>query len=76
MHENWGGLLQSPLPGWLGSLLNRIDSDLGIFEGPANHVLLNAYEPGEGILVWFTQLKLSSVTARSYHVNTQNFRGT
>lgn len=56
MHEKWGGLLQAPMPSWLGSILAGVDRDLGMFEGPANHVLLNAYEPGEGILVCLIHL--------------------
>lgn len=50
VHEKWGGLLQAPMPAWLQTLVTRIDKDLHLFEGAANHVLLNAYEPGQGIL--------------------------
>ncbi|KAL3148723.1 hypothetical protein ABBQ38_014136 [Trebouxia sp. C0009 RCD-2024] len=50
VHEKWGGLLQAPLPAWLKPLLTRLDRDLQLYQGPPNHVLLNAYEPGQGIL--------------------------
>ena len=51
IHEKWGGLLQAPLPSWLSTLMERIGLDFNIFQGQPNHVLLNAYNPGEGILV-------------------------
>lgn len=51
VHEKWGGLLQGPMPGWLQTLLAKIDEDFHPFDGAANHVLLNAYEAGQGILV-------------------------
>ena len=51
VHEKWGGLLQSPLPAWLKPLLTRLDHDFQLYQGPPNHVLLNAYDPGQGILV-------------------------
>ncbi|KAK9839233.1 hypothetical protein WJX81_003012 [Elliptochloris bilobata] len=53
VHEKTGVLLAAPLPGWLQALLRRLQSDTGIHgaggEAP-NHVLLNAYLPGQGIL--------------------------
>ena len=52
VHDKWGGLLKAPMPAWLQAHLTRIDSDFDLYQGPANHVLLNAYEPGQGILVW------------------------
>lgn len=39
------------MPGWLQTLLTKIVDDFHLFHGAANHVLLNAYEPGQGILV-------------------------
>lgn len=59
IHEKWGGLLQAPMPTWLSETLKGINVGLDVFGGPANHVLLNAYEPGEGILVclkWLVSL--------------------
>ncbi|XP_042561926.1 alpha-ketoglutarate-dependent dioxygenase alkB homolog 6-like isoform X1 [Clupea harengus] len=54
--QNWGGLprpkgmLAEKLPDWLLKYTNRI-SDLGAFNGKAaNHVLVNEYKPGEGIM--------------------------
>ncbi|BDA47812.1 Alpha-ketoglutarate-dependent dioxygenase alkB homolog 6 [Coccomyxa sp. Obi] len=52
VHEKLGCLLQSPVPNWLQPLLQRMAQETGAF-GPgeeANHVLLNAYRPGEGIM--------------------------
>ena len=51
VHEKWGGLLQAPIPAWLQTTLSKIDQDFHLYDGAANHVLLNAYEPGQGILV-------------------------
>ncbi|XP_078473021.1 putative RNA/DNA demethylase ALKBH6 isoform X1 [Lampetra fluviatilis] len=54
--QNWGGLpdprgmLASPLPPWLARPASRLSS-LGLFDGrQANHVLVNEYRPGEGIM--------------------------
>ncbi|XP_018607077.2 alpha-ketoglutarate-dependent dioxygenase alkB homolog 6 isoform X2 [Scleropages formosus] len=54
--QNWGGLphlngmLAEKLPIWLQQYCNKI-SDLGVFGGKtANHVLVNEYKPGEGIM--------------------------
>ncbi|KAL0994647.1 hypothetical protein UPYG_G00125310 [Umbra pygmaea] len=54
--QNWGGLPQpkgmlgEKLPDWLQKYCERI-SALGAFEGKtANHVLVNEYKPGEGIM--------------------------
>lgn len=44
-------MLAEKLPDWLLKYTNRI-SDLGAFNGKAaNHVLVNEYKPGEGIMV-------------------------
>lgn len=50
VHEKWGGLLQAPLPAWLKPLVTKLDHDFQLYQGPPNHVLLNVYEPGQGIL--------------------------
>ncbi|KAL2094184.1 hypothetical protein ACEWY4_008903 [Coilia grayii] len=54
--QNWGGLphpkgmLAEKLPDWLLKYTNRI-SALGAFAGKAaNHVLVNEYKPGQGIM--------------------------
>ncbi|XP_030075354.1 putative RNA/DNA demethylase ALKBH6 [Microcaecilia unicolor] len=54
--QNWGGLphprgmVAEKLPNWLQKYAERISS-LGAFEGNvANHVLVNEYRPGEGIM--------------------------
>ncbi|KAG7484007.1 hypothetical protein MATL_G00044260 [Megalops atlanticus] len=54
--QNWGGLphpkgmLVEKLPDWLLHYAKKI-SDLGVFAGKtANHVLVNEYNPGEGIM--------------------------
>nr|VZI03578.1 unnamed protein product [Spirometra erinaceieuropaei] len=52
----WGGtphvkgMIAEEIPEWLHSLMDRV-SDLGVF-GPyrANHVLINEYKPGQGIM--------------------------
>ena len=48
------GMIQEPLPEWLGSVVERVNgtgafSDSGCDRG-ANHVLLNEYLPGQGIM--------------------------
>lgn len=48
------GMLSETLPDWLLSYCDRISS-LGAFSGKsANHVLVNEYKPGEGIMVLLT----------------------
>ncbi|XP_066495020.1 alpha-ketoglutarate-dependent dioxygenase alkB homolog 6 [Tiliqua scincoides] len=54
--QNWGGLphpkgmVLENLPPWLQSYANKVSS-LGAFGGEvANHVLVNEYRPGEGIM--------------------------
>lgn len=54
--QNWGGLphprgmVAEKLPPWLQTYSNKISS-LGVFGGNcANHVLVNEYKPGEGIM--------------------------
>ncbi|XP_025026925.1 alpha-ketoglutarate-dependent dioxygenase alkB homolog 6 isoform X3 [Python bivittatus] len=54
--QNWGGLphpkgmVPEKLPPWLQGYVDKVSS-LGIFGGKlANHVLVNEYQPGEGIM--------------------------
>ncbi|CAH1802973.1 unnamed protein product, partial [Owenia fusiformis] len=54
--QNWGGLphekgmIAEPLPQWLGSYAGKL-ANLGIFqEHTPNHVLVNEYQPGQGIM--------------------------
>ncbi|XP_006867398.1 PREDICTED: alpha-ketoglutarate-dependent dioxygenase alkB homolog 6 [Chrysochloris asiatica] len=54
--QNWGGLphprgmIPERLPLWLQRCVDKV-SDLSLFGGlPANHVLVNQYLPGEGIM--------------------------
>lgn len=48
MHKK--GLIPAALPRWLQPLLDRLAA-LGLYAGQApNHVLVNSYQPGEGIL--------------------------
>ncbi|XP_059522727.1 alpha-ketoglutarate-dependent dioxygenase alkB homolog 6 isoform X5 [Myotis daubentonii] len=56
--QNWGGLphprgmVPERLPLWLQRYVDKV-SDLNLFGGlPANHVLVNQYLPGEGIMPW------------------------
>ena len=46
------GLLAAPLPKWVLPLLQRLRRELALLDEipPLNHVLINAYEPGQGIL--------------------------
>ena len=43
-------MLSEPIPQWLHEQINKIQ-DLGIFETTKipNHVLINEYQPGQGI---------------------------
>lgn len=48
------GLIPAPLPGWLQQLLTALPPQLlGLFpaDQPPNHVLINSYQPGCGIMV-------------------------
>lgn len=46
------GLIPSPLPRWLQGLADRLHADIPLFGDKApNHVLINSYHPGEGIMV-------------------------
>ncbi|KAB0349615.1 hypothetical protein FD755_003878 [Muntiacus reevesi] len=54
--QNWGGLphprgmVPERLPPWIQRYVDKV-SDLSLFGGlPANHVLVNQYLPGEGIM--------------------------
>ncbi|KAM9755213.1 alpha-ketoglutarate-dependent dioxygenase alkB homolog 6 isoform 2-T2 [Dama dama] len=60
--QNWGGLphprgmVPERLPPWLQRYVDKV-SDLSLFGGlPANHVLVNQYLPGEGIMPWYPLL--------------------
>ncbi|KAH7293565.1 hypothetical protein KP509_28G031100 [Ceratopteris richardii] len=54
--QNWGGvvhekgLLPQQLPPWLSDLTGRICEDVGLYPSPINHVLINEYHPGQGIM--------------------------
>eukprot|EP00051_Salpingoeca_urceolata_P008734 m.108420 g.108420 ORF g.108420 m.108420 type:complete len:236 (-) comp15913_c2_seq2:139-846(-) len=49
-HTDHRGLIPQPLPPWLTPLMQRIDQ-MGAFFGEAsNHVLVNEYLPGQGIM--------------------------
>jgi len=52
VHEK--GLIPAPIPDWLQSVVNRLCADtacIGLYgDGQPNHVLVNAYQPGEGIM--------------------------
>ncbi|KAG7673704.1 hypothetical protein Ndes2526B_g02839 [Nannochloris sp. 'desiccata'] len=47
-----GSLLQAPMPSWgLQSLITEISGNFHLYGGaPANHVLINSYSPGQGIM--------------------------
>ncbi|CAI7838780.1 unnamed protein product, partial [Closterium sp. NIES-53] len=55
--QNWGGVLHDkgliaqPLPQWLQSFTSRLSADLrSVFPSPINHVLVNEYQEGQGIM--------------------------
>jgi alkylated DNA repair protein alkB family protein 6 len=46
-----GSLLQAPIPSYLSSLITELTEKFQLYNGaPANHVLINQYFPGEGIM--------------------------
>ncbi|XP_021773031.1 alpha-ketoglutarate-dependent dioxygenase alkB homolog 6-like [Chenopodium quinoa] len=54
--QNWGGvvhekgLISQDLPPWLTKITQRIHEELGIFPAAPNHVLINEYQPDQGIM--------------------------
>eukprot|EP00959_Pyramimonas_sp_CCMP1952_P218705 4573492-Pyramimonas_sp.AAC.1 len=54
--QNWGGkvlakgMIPEPLPDWITSLNKKLYDDTGLFQEVPNHVLVNEYKPGEGIM--------------------------
>ena len=48
-------MIAEPIPGWLQNVVDEVNSKEGIFpaEAKANHVLLNEYLPGQGIMPHF-----------------------
>uniref|UniRef100_D6RFR9 AlkB homolog 6 n=1 Tax=Mus musculus TaxID=10090 RepID=D6RFR9_MOUSE len=66
--QNWGGLphprgmVPERLPPWLQRYVDKV-SDLSLFGGlPANHVLVNQYLPGEGIMARSSLSQLGNST--------------
>jgi alkylated DNA repair protein alkB family protein 6 len=45
-----GGLIPAPMPSWLAPLVRRLSGEVAVFGGQPNHVLLNVYAAGQGIL--------------------------
>ena len=46
------GLIPAPVPTWLQPIMRRMHEATGVYGGaPPNHVLVNAYAPGQGIMV-------------------------
>ncbi|KAK9751252.1 2OG-Fe(II) oxygenase superfamily [Popillia japonica] len=47
------GMITEPIPEWLQFYMDKV-SDLNVFQSVrANHVLINEYEPGQGIMAHF-----------------------
>eukprot|EP00877_Chromochloris_zofingiensis_P005928 jgi/Chrzof1/1589/Cz10g13170.t1 len=45
------GLIPATIPRWLQQLVDKLHTDTQLFgDSPPNHVLINAYQPGHGIL--------------------------
>ena len=42
-------MLIGPLPDWLQALAQRLHEETGLFERPSEQVIVNEYEPGQGI---------------------------
>eukprot|EP00897_Mesotaenium_endlicherianum_P009546 jgi/Mesen1/861/ME000114S10941 len=42
--------LQNWVPPWLNAITERLTRDIGLFPKPINHVLVNEYKPGQGIM--------------------------
>jgi len=60
------GLIAEPLPGWLRELGQRIQNELQLWvDSVPNHVLVNEYRPGEGILVCFAALSVAEFCSRT-----------
>jgi hypothetical protein len=59
------GLIPAPIPRWLEQLCGRVHSFLLPLFGqqPPNHVLINSYQPGCGILVRRQQQQSSRAAA-------------
>ena len=76
------GLLAAKLPAWLDALGVRMARDTRVFgvdsDGNAvklpNHVLVNAYRPGDGIMVGDACACLSSSSCAHMPVSAKGFR--
>lgn len=45
------GLVPAPLPSWASEICKKLTADTQVFGGDANHILVNEYPPGGGIMV-------------------------
>jgi len=59
MLQAWGGLVSSkgslipaPMPAWMSTIVNKVSIETALWgkDQKPNHVLVNKYEPGQGIL--------------------------
>lgn len=65
-----GALIPTPMPSWLHTLTSTIGNKFNLYGSqPANHVLINVYQPGDGIMphtdgpVYFHQVAILSLGA-------------
>jgi hypothetical protein len=56
------------VPAWLSDLTGTICEDLGLYPSPINHVLINEYLPGQGIMVHFPSCLIWSVWCARFKI--------
>lgn len=62
-----------PVPRWLEDVMKDIVARTDMFPAPLNHVLINEYLPGQGIMVSFQDSSLASVHSVPIHGTQYSF---